>query len=441
MRATCFRCDWVGGAPSGSGSCPRCGASLHLHESREPARRGPGRFLALAVAAIVVIGVAYRELGPTDAGRPSGAREPALGSRAEAARPPPFPGLAGRLVFPSLEPTAATIAGQRLWALDLGTGRLTEGPRVPDVQEFLGGNGPGGLVFTTVAAGEGSAYAVPVFEPGARPALLARGDLFATSPDGRRLFVGRSEPVPSAEPGCSGHAVSVERVAVSTGARRVLYREELPCGDLLSVGADDAGVFISLVDRGRSGVFELRASGPRLVLPDHALLSVSPVGGMLVTADDAGPVRGSGVWPGTPTGPARYWGGVGEPVRFLPERRELFVQRIVAWDRDGSEAVVTGILESGRGMWRVRTTEADRRSSTRLSPVALRDDGRQVRPALPDVEIPANIGFSGAAFSVLLGPVFTSMPGRLFVLVDEGPAAIPLPPAAAAPAGPLTWIP
>lgn len=436
---TCFRCDWVGEAPSGS--CPRCRAPLHPPEPREPARRGPGRFLALAVAAVVVIGVAYRELGPTAAERPRRGAEPGAGSRAYAALPPPFPGLAGRLVFASLEPAGATIAGQRLWVFDLGTGRLTQGPRVPGVQEFLAGSAPGGLVFTTVAAGEGSAYSVPAFEPGARPSLLARGDLFATSPDGRVLFVGRSEPGPSAEPGCSGHAVSVERVAVATGARRVMYRAELPCGDLLSLGADDAGVFVSLVERGRSGVYELRASGPRLVLADHALLSVSPVGGMLVTPAAEGPVRGLGVWPGTPTGPARYWGGAGEPVRFLSDRRELFIQRIVAWDLDGSEAVVTGILESRRGMWRVRTTVADRRSSTRLSPVALRDEARRIRPALPDTEIPANIGFSGGTFSVLLGPVFTSMPGRLFVLVDEGPAAIPLPPAAAAPAGPLTWVP
>jgi hypothetical protein len=426
----------------------------------EEVRRGPARGLAAALIVVAAIGVGYRAFGPEDPGA-LGSDERSAGTEADGdatARPltdgsdpfagfeptpPPFPGLSGLLVFPSTEPGAGPVARQRLWAFDLGSGRLFAGPAVPDVQELLpAGSGPGWLVFTTVRAGSGAAYVVRRFSPDVEAEQLASGDLFALTPDGTTLYVGRSAAVTGGEADCPSHVIEIDRVDVAGGLRRSLWTEFVSCGELVSLGTDGDRVWLTLLEAGAPTVHRLTPRGPRPVLPGYALLSVSPVGGMLVTPADDGRVRGLGVWPGTPTGPARYWSGRGRPTRFLPRGTELYAERVVAWSRMGTQAVVTGIVGDRRGMWRVEVTFGDRESSTRLGPNGVAGGQRHPpQPALPSGELPPNLGFSGAAFSVDLGPVFTSRTGELLVVVPGGQGVLPLAPGGPRPAGPLTWLP
>ncbi|HEX6230607.1 MAG TPA: hypothetical protein VF029_02730 [Actinomycetota bacterium] len=336
---------------------------------------------------------------------------------------PPVADLHGRLVFTTFETAGSPGGEQQIWVLDLSTGALSQGPLVPTAEElWVADPARRWLVLVTAPMrAEGTAYLLTGLTPGAEPVELASGDLLSLSADGSGLFVGRSERTGRTGPACERHRYTLSRVAVESGARVTLAEGRLPCGHVVSGTVLGNAPMISVVHRGRPEVRLLRPRDPAVLFRGLAHLSSSPRGTVLLVEPERGVLRGLGVWPRTPTGPALVWPGAGAPRPLLSGER-LYAQRVVAWSPDGGRVVVGGIVGDERGLWLVYVPAGT------------------FEPLLPPNSFPLRSAFSGAAFDDR-GRAFGGAPGTLVVATEEGVVPIPLPPDAPSPVGPVAWLP
>jgi len=336
----------------------------------------------------------------------------------------PVPGLAGRLVFTTFETRGSPGRQQQLWVVDLRTGALSEGPMVPAVEElWVADPARGWLVLVTADRRAGGiAYLLTGLSPGAEPIELARGQLLSLSTDGGALLVGRSEPTGRMGPGCEGHRYVVSRVDVGSGAEVTLGEGRLACGTLVSGTLVGQTPIVSFVRRGQPEVRRLDPGNATfLLLPGVAHVSGSPAGRLLLVQPERGVLKGLGVWPRTPTGPALIWPSVGAP-RPLVTGERVYAQRVVAWSPDGGRVVVGGIVGDERSLWLVYVPAGT------------------LEPLLPPNSFPLRSAFSGATFDDR-GNAFAGAPGTLVVATGTGVAPIELPAGAPSPVGPVVWLP
>lgn len=377
--------------------------------------------VAVMVALVAALPLAYARLSGDGGGDPvPSAAVPSPLPTGEADQPGP----AGRLVFTTFETRGSPDLQQQLWVLDLRTGVLSEGPMVPTVEElWVADPDRGWLVMVTGDRRAGGiAYLLTGLSPATEPIELARGELLSLSTDGAALLAGRSEPTGRTGPVCEGHRYVLSRVDVGSGAKVTLDEGRLACGTLVSGTLVGETPIVSFVRRGRPEVRRLDPGDATfLLLPGVAHVSGSPTGRLLLVQPERGVLKGLGVWPRTPTGPALIWPSVGAP-RPLVTGERVYVQRVVAWSPDGGRVVVGGIVDDERSLWLVYVPA-----------------GTMV-PLLPPNSFPLRSAFSGAAFDDA-GNAYGGAPGTLVVASEAAIAPIPLPPDAPSPAGPVAWLP
>jgi hypothetical protein len=326
------------------------------------------------------------------------------------------PTLEGRLVYQVLSPPGAPPGGF-LFVHDLATWEITEGPRLPVVRDLRSSAaGPGWLVFTVKEPGGlEEAYALRGTGPDQVPMFLGRGQHVGWDPGAAVLVVSRSRPAPN--PGCPGgtdQRVVITSIEVRTGRRRVLHRERVRCGNVISVAAGEGAVFYTRVSY-REATVEVLAPGrgPRPVMEGHRLISASPAGDLLVVPW-AGGFEEVRPFPfGTVV---RYRPGGTGGIEQIPGAETLRSARVLAWSAAGDRAALIGYAEGGRAV--------------RVVPVGA--DGE------PPLMGPSPISSDpGAAFGPD-GTVFAAIDGRLFAMLDG--LILDITRKAYPPAGPVAWI-
>jgi hypothetical protein len=331
--------------------------------------------------------------------------------------PPVDPQLHGRLVF-----TASAARQQRLWAFDLRSGDLVEGPLVPAVEDlWIADGSPQRIVIVADEGGaEGVAYVINGLSPDTQPVEIARGDVISLATDGRALIVGRTEPAGGDTAGCEPRTYTLRRVDLDTAEEVLVLRGREECGKLVSATLHRDMAVASFVDHGRVEVRSIWPTNVSTLFPDLAHVSVSPRGTFLFV-DPVGGLDGLGVWPRRPTGRILVWPQSGRP-RPLVNGHPLVSERVVAWSPDGGYVVVTGFIGDSRGMWLVYVPAGT------------------AEVLLPPNSFPRRPAFSSAAFDDA-GDVFAGRPGRILVRTDTGSFPIALPPDAPSPIGPIGWLP
>lgn len=119
--------------------------------------------------------------------------------------------------------------------------------------------------------------------PSDRPILLGSGDLVAWGPDGQHVVVATRAPLAD---DCH-REVAIDLIRVETGDAERVFSQRHLCGDLLSVGRDGLATFFTRLSNDRLGIFYAGIGVAHLVLPDHALLSISSTSDMLVTPSES----------------------------------------------------------------------------------------------------------------------------------------------------------
>jgi hypothetical protein len=330
--------------------------------------------------------------------------------------------LHGRLVFTSLDTEGSAERRQRLWAFDLRSGALVEGPLVPAVEElWITNQSPQSIVIVADDGGaEGVAYVINGLSPDTEPVEIARGDVISLATDGRALIVGRTEPAGGDAPGCEPHTYTLRRIDLETAEEALVLRGREECGTLASATLHRDMAVASFVDHGRVEVRSIWPTNVSTLFPDLAHVSVSPRGSFLFV-DPVGGLDGLGVWPRRPTGRILVWPQSGRP-RPLVNGDPLVSERVVAWSPDGGYVVVNGFIGDSGGMWLVYVPAGT------------------AELLLPPSSFPRRPAFSGAAFDDA-GDVFAGRPGRIVVRTDTGSFPISLPPDAPSPIGPIGWLP
>jgi hypothetical protein len=371
---------------------------------------------------VIGVGLAFLLVLPSLYGLISGDTPPPR--RATTSRPtsqdvlaPGDPQLHGRLVF-----TAPAARQQRLWAFDLRSGALVEGPLVPVVEELWIANGsPRSVVIVADDGGaEGVAYVVNGLSPDTEPVEIARGDVISLATDGRALIVGRTKPAGGDASGCELRIYTLRRIDLATAEEVVVLRGREECGNLVSATLHRDMAVASFVDHGRVEVRSIWHTNVSTLFPDLAHVSVSPRGTFLFV-DPVGGLDGLGIWPRRPTGRILVWPQSGRP-RPLVNGDPLVAERVVAWSPDGGYVVVNGLIGDSHGMWLVYVPAG-------TAELLLPPDSVRRRPA-----------FSGAAFDDA-GNAFAGRPGRIVVRTETGSSRIVLPPDAPSPIGPIGWLP
>src|SRR5439155_24435468 len=120
-----------------------------------------------------------------------------------------------------------------------------------------------------------------------------------------------------------------------TGGTQVLYRQPARSG-VRGARSDPAGaVYLTLSAPHGAAVYQVGVQRLHLLLPGYAMVSVSPVGDMIVVPEIE--LLGRGTIPSS--GAALFWQGRGGPLRIASGDRNLEVERVLAWAPDGAFAV------------------------------------------------------------------------------------------------------
>ncbi len=450
MNAICFRCDWEG-ATEGE-RCPRCGAPLYRPAPPEvrasgprhvpadvpasgpretpaglpspaperstaspepvewpdgvvvdgdggsapPSRRGPSRRLLGVVAAIAAVALVAALLSAQHrSDRPS----PASVTRA----------IGGTLTYVSAGRDGAT---GRLVRVALSSGRVDIGPRTVLPDQIVA-SGPGER-WVGVRTGT-SAYVFRDLTTDGAPQLLAEGQLLAWAPGGNAVFVVTREA--SARGRCP--LLRISFVDSISHGQADLYAAPM-CSTADGLGVDGlTRPFVSLEGPDYAGVYQLGYRRLHLVVPRYSLLSVSPVGDMLVGPRIAAPASGT-PWPAART--LLVWQGIGGPSVVGDAHGDFVAERFLAWSKDGRRAALLGTLGAVRSVWLVKTEVG----SGRERPV-------RMAPALP-----REIQSVGATFAG--DTVLSAAAGHVYASGGRGYRELELPAGAPPPSGPLLWL-
>jgi hypothetical protein len=307
-------------------------------------------------------------------------------------------GLHGRLAYVTGDPRHPD--RQRLTVLDLVTGELRDGPRVPSVSHVLAA-GPSRtwLLLLGRDGADAVAYLLRDLAPGTRPAEVARGDVLALSPDGTTLLLVEGGAEPAA--GCGSPSFTLRRLDLATGRQSPSFVGPVPCGALHAATVSDDGTPLVTVSgpQGLPGTYALRATGAEPLF-DGSRLGSS--GALLFALDDD-----RVVWPGG--------------ALDLALRESRLIGTIVGWSADGRHLAVDGRVGADVGLWLVDVT------ARRAHPIAR--DGYPIAAGLAD----------GAVDDA--GTLFSAGPGGILALTASALFPLDLPEDAPAPVRPIAWIP
>ena len=421
--AVCLRCDWHG--ETNASTCPDCGAPLYRAtapaessvRSLEPAEQGgggPGRppprhralFAAAAGLAIVVATAAF------------------LWIRSNTPQAEDTAALSGTLVY-------AQDLGEgesRLWRWDLAAGTVVGGPRVHDPVELVDARGADeGWVGVTsrLSQTELQASVLRFLDPSERAAPLVRGDLIAWGPDGDGVVAATRSPLV----GDCRRRVAVTYVRLLPLERDRQFDGNL-CGDVLSVGRGGVVTYFTLQRGDEVRVAFVSVGAVRTVLRDFAMIGASPVGDLVVVPSSGLPPEPlaplgtridrdrppSGVF-----GTALFFRGLDTtPIPYGRGVDRFQVDRIMAWTPDGLTALVAGRLGDRTGLF-----EIDGGPGGGLRPP------RSVGPI--DGLTWATYGDDGTAF--------VSSESGISIVRDGRLVPLEMPTSAAAPSGPIVWMP
>jgi hypothetical protein len=300
----------------------------------------------------------------------------------------------------------------RLWIVDLEAGRAVPGPPTlrPDEIVAVGERGLG------VRAG-GSVYVVRGRSVDGSPELLAEGELAAWEPGGAGAVVVTRDP--SARGRCP--VLRLTRVDARSHAAAEVYRRPT-CSTVTALATDGLSrPFVSLDGPTDAGVYELGYRTLHKVFAEYQLLSVSPVGDMLVGPPVETPT-GSDGGPSPILRTLLVWQGVGGPTVIGSADNDLRAERFLAWSHDGHKAAVLGTLGRVRSIWVLKAIPGQgRRHPRRVAP-----------------ELPANVVSVGAAF--LGDSLIVAAAGKVYVVLPNGYRELELPEGAPPPSGPLLWL-
>lgn len=454
---TCLRCDWQGATDEPK--CPNCAAPLyelgkppsgeggaavrgHPEErSREAASTGTvapsatpprpstfppkheeheaaepvsttSRSLVALVLTVIVLAVA-------------------VGSWLNAHREPP-----GEAAVQRVRPTALTgtlvyavpdgADASRLWRWDLATGRAVRGPRVPRAIELVDARGANfGWVGVTSELPDGrlQASVLRFLGPDDRATPILEGDVVSWGPQGAAVIAGRRGPLRS---GCR-RSVSIVWAKLVPALRERKYADHALCGDLLSIGLDDASTMFTLERGGRRiGIFFAGIGRIHRVLSGYAMIAVSALSDIIVVPREA--LANLKPLPDRPEqehadlqGAALHFLGSGDP-RPLPYGvggEPFAVARMLAWNTNSAIALVVGRQGVRRGFFLLDTGSGN------------------------GVEDPRYIGpVSGIPYGTfaLDDTVFVETADGLFATVDGNLVRLQPPADAPAPEGPIVWI-
>ena len=255
--------------------------------------------------------------------------------------------------------TAVGRGSARLWRWNLASGEVQRGPLIADPVELVNIGSPSfGWLGITSDRGHGvlEASVLDSLELEAEPKRLGRGTIVTWARPGEALFVDRGPP----PDGCR-RTVSVSVAHVDRPGRERVLRETL-CGDVLSVGRTSVGHLLTRLGSNGADVVGAGYRDAGLLLSDHAVISVSPDGDMIVTpsADlpsiDRAPAEGGsgrGLVPIRVNGTASLFGQFrGPPVPYLVGGAPLQVDEVLAYGPDAWVALAVGRVGDGRpALW------------------------------------------------------------------------------------------
>ena len=198
---------------------------------------------------------------------------------------------------------------------------------------------------------------------------------------------------------------------------------------MLSIGRDSNSTYFTRWN-GRTADIVLAGYGrTHEILPDHALLSLSPASDMLVVPSKVLPaiplaplaVRAADGPPISEVfGTALYFRGLAEPRPYGGPNGQLWIDRVLAWSDDSTSALIAGRFQRRNGVFQIET-----------------GPGR-------DLPAPRYVGvIDGGTWATFAadatGIVLTS---DVFSVVRDGTSVpLPLPPDAPSPDGPIVWLP
>ncbi len=454
---TCLRCDWQGATDAKV--CPDCAAPLYelgkqpSEGAEVPVRGHPEERSREAASTAIVApsGAPPRPSSPPpQAPQQEGAAEPsttrsrslvaflltvivlavAVGSwlnahtepateAAPAARPTRF---TGTLVYAVPDGPNRS----RIWRWDLATGRVVRGPRVPRAIELVDARGANfGWVGVTSELPNGRLRATVLrfFGPDDRATPILEGDVVSWGPKGASVAAGRRGPL---RPGCR-RSVSIVWARLVPSLRERKFADPSLCGDLLSIGLDDASTMFTLDRGGRIGIFFAGIGTIHRVLPGYAMVAISGLSDIIVVPQEA--LATLTPLPSRPEqehadlqGAALHYLGSGEP-RPLPYGGvggvPFSIARMLAWNSNDAFALVVGRQGFRRGFYLLDTASGD------------------------GVDTPRYIGpASGIPYGTfaLDNTVFVESAGGLFATVDGELVRLQPPADAPAPDGPIVWI-
>jgi hypothetical protein len=356
----------------------------------------------------------------------------AVGSWLNAHREPPKHVAAGRTTQTGLTGTLVYAvpdgAGEsRLWRWDLATGRAVRGPRVPRAIQLVDARGANnGWIGVTSALGDGrlQASVLRFLGPDDRSTPILEGDLVSWGPQGASVAVGRRGPL---RPGCR-RSVSIAWARLVPALRERRYEDPALCGDLLSIGLDDASTMFTLDRGGRVGIFFAGGTVRTIhrVLAGYAMVGVSALSDIIVVPQSS--LASLTPLPARPDevhadleGAALHFLGSGDP-RPLPygvPHEPFAISRILAWNENAAWALVEGREAFRRGFYLLDTSSGDGV-----------DPPRYVGPAK---------GTPYGTFA-LDDTVFVETTEGVLATIDGHLVRLQPPADAPAPEGPIVWI-
>jgi len=320
-------------------------------------------------------------------------------------------------------------ADERLWTWNLQTGVIAEGPAVANVAEALDASGaqPGWIGLpSSLPDGTQQASVLRFLGSTDLPAPVIRGDLVSWGPHGQSVVAVRRGPLTD---GCHREvSISMDDLILDTRQRE--FHQASLCGDVLSVGRDGSATYFTREQRGRIGIFFAGYKIAHAVLPNYALMGISPASDMIVVPGPSllttsiAPVPARALGKRSPLfvgGTALYWRGPGSqtPLPFGTSEGNLEVQRILGWSPDSLHALVAGSIGQQHGLYLLDAGPGtERRAPTFLGQI------------------------DGLTYGAITegGTVFVASGGQLIALRNGLTTNVQLPAGAPAPTGPLVWV-
>ena len=328
-------------------------------------------------------------------------------------------GIHGTLVY------SVTVPGNeaRLYGWDLGTGKVTEGPLIPSLVSLVDASGANGGwlgVTSRLPGGELQASVLRSLGPTEPLSPLLRGDLVAWATSGVAVAGIRQRSA------CSSCAtrLRIDLHDLRRGDFEPQFKGTV-AGSVLTVARDTDRTYFTLRRGDHVEVLYAGSNVLHRVLQDHVLVSISAAGDMLV--EPAAPFGGHGDGNTTPIPPplsrtAEFFRGLDQrpPLAYGDGRRDLLLDRVLAWSRDSSKVLVTGQLGPQHGFFELPLGPG----SSPLAPTYL---------GAPFADTWATYMDDGVAI--------VEDHGHFFVIENHTLSALELPPGARIPQGPIVWIP